>query len=79
MPCYEFQCKRCKETFEITCALKDRELPQDCPYCGGRGARVYAPTPHRWRMPELESCGVTPAEAMAATEKAKREYGVKKP
>ncbi|MCM8801254.1 MAG: zinc ribbon domain-containing protein [Candidatus Omnitrophica bacterium] len=34
MPLYEFQCKKCKENFEISCSLKEyEETKPSCPKC----------------------------------------------
>jgi putative FmdB family regulatory protein len=83
MLCYEFQCKRCRETFELTMPAMDRELPQTCPYCGARhAARVYAAVKHYWNEDEalgLKGTGMTKADAMSVTERAKKERGVLKP
>ena len=80
MPCYEWQCKSCRELFEITCPAADREASQDCPHCGSRRTqRVYTGVTHRWRDVALEATGITPAEMRSVTERAKKEFGVKQP
>ena len=82
MGCYEFQCPVCKDIFEITCAMADREREVDCPKCGRRGAaRVYTAVRHYWNQDEqlgLKGTGMTKADAMSLTERAKKERGVMK-
>lgn len=34
MPLYDYACKRCKLTFEVSRSFKDADLGADCPQCG---------------------------------------------
>ncbi|HKW44613.1 MAG TPA: FmdB family zinc ribbon protein [Candidatus Eremiobacteraceae bacterium] len=42
MPVYEYRCKSCGETHEITHGYND-ERPTKCPTCGGQLIRVFHP------------------------------------
>jgi putative FmdB family regulatory protein len=72
MPTYEFQCRKCSETFEITCVAADRELPHDCPYCGKRGAcRVFSAVTHKWQQ---KIGGQSLAEIKSLNEQSKKRW-----
>ncbi len=34
MPLYDYACKRCKLTFEVSRSFKDADMGADCPMCG---------------------------------------------
>jgi putative FmdB family regulatory protein len=36
MPVYQFRCKDCGKTFEVTCHLSERDEQAVCPDCGSR-------------------------------------------
>jgi putative FmdB family regulatory protein len=36
MATYEFVCRECKTTFEITCPMDEREAEAVCPKCGSQ-------------------------------------------
>jgi putative FmdB family regulatory protein len=36
MAVYEFTCKKCGRSFEVTCHMDDREAKAVCPKCGSR-------------------------------------------
>lgn len=42
MPTYEFRCKECGKTHEVTQGFNDPR-PTTCPACGGQLARVFHP------------------------------------
>lgn len=53
MPVYQFTCKDCGETFEVTCHLSERDERAVCPSCGGRNVKpVFSsfacPPPQKW-------------------------------
>jgi putative FmdB family regulatory protein len=35
MPMYRQKCATCDELFENLLKIADRDVPQECPYCGG--------------------------------------------
>jgi putative FmdB family regulatory protein len=44
MPTYDFRCSQCGETFEVVCAIAEREDLAVCPACGSREvAQVFGP------------------------------------
>jgi putative FmdB family regulatory protein len=36
MATYQFQCRKCKTEFEVTCHMDEREAKAVCPRCGSR-------------------------------------------
>ncbi len=42
MPAYDYRCRDCDATFEITRSIGD-ESPVCCPLCGGESKRVFTP------------------------------------
>jgi len=36
MPVYEFKCKDCEAPFEVTCSVKERKDPRECPECSSK-------------------------------------------
>ncbi|UCF31856.1 MAG: zinc ribbon domain-containing protein [bacterium] len=45
MPVYEFECKKCKEIFEVTMSIADSEKKKPaCPKCKGKQVRQLLST-----------------------------------
>jgi putative FmdB family regulatory protein len=42
MPAYDFRCKSCSHTFEVTRPVSETSVPA-CPVCGGECKRMFTP------------------------------------
>ena len=44
MPTYDYRCRQCGETFELVCAMAERDERAVCPACGSREVgQVFGP------------------------------------
>lgn len=52
MPFYLYFCQRCNQTFEARKPMSDSSKDEDCPTCGQKAERRYAPVPASfgWRL-----------------------------
>ena len=62
MPLYDYQCKDCRDVFEVRASIKEREdgLVLTCPKCGSREARqrlTFASMLHGDKLSPMPACG----------------------
>ena len=62
VPLYDYQCKDCREVFDVRASIKEREdgLVLTCPKCGSREARqrlTFASMLHGDKLSPTPACG----------------------
>lgn len=66
MPAYDFRCKSCSETIEVTRPASD-DSPVSCPACGGETKRVFTPVGVHFKGSGFHNTDYRPKEKASET------------